>query len=122
PDVDASLKKGDLKFSLEGQKLRGSWVLVRTRPRPGTSGSPWLMIKHRDQWANKEDITTLAPRSVVSGRLLIEIARDEGGDLKKAADGDPPAELQKLLDDPSNLAPPRKGRKKSVWHSNKPIS
>src|ERR1700757_3524174 len=32
PDVDAALKKGDLKFSLHGRKLRGSWVLVRTRP------------------------------------------------------------------------------------------
>src|SRR5713226_8940711 len=33
PDVDAAFKKGDLKFSLEGRKLKGSWVLVRTRSR-----------------------------------------------------------------------------------------
>jgi bifunctional non-homologous end joining protein LigD len=121
-DVDAALAKGDLKFSLEGKKLRGSWVLVRTRGRPGTSKSAWLMIKHKDNWATTQDITELAPRSVVSNRLLIEIARDEGGDLRKAADGDPPALLQKLLDNPELLAPPKKGRKKSIWHSNRPLS
>ena len=30
PDIDAALKKGDLKFTLDGYKLKGSWVLVRT--------------------------------------------------------------------------------------------
>jgi bifunctional non-homologous end joining protein LigD len=118
-DVDAALAKGDLKLELDGKKLKGSWVMVRTRGRPGDSKAAWLMIKHRDQWASKEDITELAPRSVVSNRLLVEIARDEGGDLRKAADGDPPALLQKLLANPELLAPPRKGVKKSVWHSNR---
>jgi bifunctional non-homologous end joining protein LigD len=119
PDVDEALAKGDLKVSFEGKKLRGSWVLVRTRGRPGSSKPAWLMIKHRDQWATTEDITELAPRSVVSNRLLIEIARDEGGDLRKAADGDPPAQLQKLLENPKLLAPAKKGSKKAVWHSNR---
>jgi bifunctional non-homologous end joining protein LigD len=121
PDVDAALKKGDLKLSFAGAKLRGSWVLVRTRGRPGDSKPAWLLIKHRDEWASQEDITELAPRSVVSNRLLVEIARDEGGDLRKAAEGDPPNLLRKILDDPSLATPPRKGsaRKKSVWHSSK---
>src|SRR5512135_268888 len=40
-DVDAALKKGDLKFQLNGYKLKGSWVLVRTRGRtPATGGDP----------------------------------------------------------------------------------
>jgi len=119
PDVDAALRKGELKFSLEGNKLRGSWVLVRTGPRAGSSRTAWLLIKHRDEWVSKEDITELAPRSVVSNRLLVEIARDEGGDVRKAADGDPRAVLEEILRDPKRLAPPRKGRKKSVWHSNR---
>jgi bifunctional non-homologous end joining protein LigD len=122
PDVDAALKKGELKFSLDGKKLHGSWVLVRTRPRKGESRAPWLLIKHRDEWASTEDITELAPRSVVSNRLLVEIARDEGGDMRKAADGDPPAELQKIVENPKLLTPPKKGRKKSVWHSNRAMS
>jgi bifunctional non-homologous end joining protein LigD len=72
-DVDAALTKGDLKFRLDGFKLKGSWVLVRTRgyssggsgrgddSRPGRS---WLLIKHRDDWSGPVDITTFAPHSV----------------------------------------------------------
>jgi len=116
-DVDAALAKGDLKFTMEGAKLHGSWVLVRTRPRPGQSRPSWLLIKHRDEWATTDDVTELAPRSVVTNRLLIEIARDEGGDMRKAADGDPPAVLEQILKNPKLLSPPKKGRKKSVWHS-----
>ena len=90
PDVDAALRKGDLKFTLHAKKLHGSWVLVRTRGFGGTSGKPsWLLIKHRDQYASTEDIAADEPRSAVSGRLLAEIARDEGGDVEKAATGDP---------------------------------
>jgi bifunctional non-homologous end joining protein LigD len=123
PDVDEALAKGDLKIAIHGQKLHGSWVMVRTRSRPGQSRPAWLMIKHRDQWAGTDDIAELAPRSVVSNRLLIEIARDEGGNMRKAADGDPPALLEKILADPSLLTPPKKEskrpRKKAVWHSNR---
>lgn len=122
PDVDAALKKGELKFSLEGKKLRGSWVLVRTRGRPGDSKPAWLLIKHRDQWATSEDITELAPRSVVTNRLMIEIARDEGGDMRRAADGDPPSLLKKILEDPKLLTPAKKSRTKAVWHSHRPVS
>ena len=122
PDVEAALSKGDLKFTLSGKKLQGSWVLVRTRGRGGEAKAAWLLIKHRDAWATTEDIAELAPRSVVSNRLLVEIARDEGGNLKKAADGDPPALLQKLLENPELLQPPKKSRKKSVWHSKKALS
>ncbi|MDE3155966.1 MAG: hypothetical protein KGN76_12730 [Acidobacteriota bacterium] len=63
-DVDAALRKGDLKFRLNGYKLKGSWVLVRTR-FGGSNG--WLLIKHRDAWAGPIDIATFAPLSVKSG-------------------------------------------------------
>ena len=72
-DVDAALKKGDLKFTLDGYKLKGSWVLVRTSGRfPGARGGTssgessrsWLLIKHRDDWAGELDITEFAPKSV----------------------------------------------------------
>ncbi len=118
PDVDAALKKGDLKFTLKGKKLRGSWVLVRLKPRGGEKRSGWLLIKHRDEFASEEDIAQTQPRSVVSKRLLVEIARDDGGDMEKAASGDPPEELRKLLANPKLVKPAKKG-KKSVWHSNK---
>ena len=69
-DVGAALKKGDLKFSLDGYKLKGSWALVRTRDRPGTASRQrdrnWLLIKHADFWSGPIDITEVAPLSVKS--------------------------------------------------------
>jgi bifunctional non-homologous end joining protein LigD len=69
-DVEAALKKGDLKFTLNGYKLKGSWVLVKTGGRYGGARGggdrSWLLIKHRDDWAGDLDITEFAPRSVKS--------------------------------------------------------
>lgn len=69
-DVDAALKKGDLKFTLNGYKLKGSWVLVKTSGRyagaRGGGDRSWLLIKHRDDWAGDVDIAEFAPRSVKS--------------------------------------------------------
>jgi bifunctional non-homologous end joining protein LigD len=81
-DVDAALRKGDLKFTLHGKKLQGSWVLVKTK-------LGWLLIKHRDEFASKDDVTVEQPRSVKSKKLLRDIARANGGDVAKAAKGDP---------------------------------
>jgi bifunctional non-homologous end joining protein LigD len=89
PDVDAALQKGDLKFTLHGAKLKGSWVLVRTRGFGGSKRSSWLLIKHRDQFASAKDVALSQPRSASSRRLLVDIARDAGGNVEKAAAGDP---------------------------------
>ena len=122
PDVDAALKKGELKFVLDGEKLHGGFVLVRTGRR-GEGRASWLLIKHRDEWVSQKPIAEEEPRSVVSERLLVEIARDEGGNLVKAADGDPPALLKKMLADPKLVRPKKKAsKKKSVWHSNRGAS
>jgi len=89
PDVDVALREGNLKFSLAGKKLRGSWVLVRTKSGLGGSKRPtWLLIKHRDRFASSEDVVAKLPRSVASKRLLAEIARDSHGNIVKAAKGD----------------------------------
>jgi bifunctional non-homologous end joining protein LigD len=66
-DVEAALKKGDLKFTLDGYKLKGSWVLVRTKGPSYATGRSWLLIKHRDDWAGELDIAEFAPLSVKSG-------------------------------------------------------
>ena len=96
-DVDAALAKGDLKFNLHGKKLKGSWVLVRTRGFGSSNpGKSWLLIKHRDQYASTEDITVEKPRSAISNTLLAEIAHAGGGDVEKAATGDPIQELSRL--------------------------
>jgi bifunctional non-homologous end joining protein LigD len=87
PDVDAALRKGEVKFTLSGQKLRGSWVLVRTKL--GRAAKPqWLLIKHRDQFASSVDVEAGKPRSVGSQRLMAEIARAEHGNVQKAAQAD----------------------------------
>jgi bifunctional non-homologous end joining protein LigD len=87
--VEESLRKGSLKFKLDGEKLRGSWALVRTKGYGGSSKTAWLLIKHRDECASKNDITLEKPRSVKTQRLLADIARDGGGDVAKASTGDP---------------------------------
>ena len=89
PDVDEALRKGELKFTLHGRKLKGSWVLVRTRGYGRSPRPSYLLIKHRDAYAAAEDITVEEPRSVLSKRTLAEIARDGGGDVARAATGDP---------------------------------
>jgi len=88
-DVDAALKKGELKFTLHGKKLQGSWVLVRTRGFGKNPSKPsWLLIKHKDEYATTADITAKQPRSAISKRKLADIARDAGGDVERAATGD----------------------------------
>jgi bifunctional non-homologous end joining protein LigD len=82
-DPAVALKRGELRFILSGHKLKGRWTLVRTGPRK------WLLIKGRDKYARTTDITKTRPRSVRTKRLLAEIARDEGGNVEKAATGDP---------------------------------
>ena len=80
---DEAVRKRRIVFTLNGKKLKGGWVLVRTR------GRQWLFMKRRDPHASAVDITTEKPRSVLTRRLLAGIARDEGGDVAKAATGDP---------------------------------
>lgn len=82
-DAGAAIREGELKFSLNGKKLKGSWALVRTRDRQ------WLLLKHRDYYTTDQDVTELAPVSILTRRTLAEIAKDEGGDVQKAATGDP---------------------------------
>lgn len=88
PDVDKALRAGQLKFSLHGSKLRGSWALVRT-VIGGSPRTKWLLIKHRDRYASTADIIVDKPRSVVSKKLLADIAKINGGDVPKAEKGDP---------------------------------
>src|SRR5271170_5443116 len=60
--VETALKKGDLKFTLRGKKLQGSWVLVRTRGFGSKADKSWLLIKHRDKYASTRDIEADEPR------------------------------------------------------------
>ena len=77
-DVDAALRKGDLKLRLNGVKLKGSWALVRTA---GGDGRSWLLIKHRDEWAGPLDIADFAPLSVKSGNDFTDVIAKEAPDV-----------------------------------------
>jgi bifunctional non-homologous end joining protein LigD len=80
-DVDAALRKGELKFTVAGEKLKGSWVLVRMKSRDGGRGkrNNWLLIKHRDEFACEDADALLAKdRSVASGRDMDRIAAGKG--------------------------------------------
>jgi bifunctional non-homologous end joining protein LigD len=91
-DPHQGLKKGRLTFKLEGEKLDGTWHLVRMRGRPNEKKASWLLIKARDEAARDAkdpDILEEMAESVVSGRSIEEIAQGKG--------------------------------KKRVWHSNRSV-
>ena len=102
-DVDAALKKGDLKFTLDGYKLKGSWVIVRTGGRWGSGdGRSWLLIKHRDDWAGELDITEFAPKSVKSESDFEDILAADNPDVweshRPAEGGEAGAMLKKIIE------------------------
>jgi bifunctional non-homologous end joining protein LigD len=111
PDVSAALAKGELKFSTDGFKLKGSWVLVRTRGygRQGEkpSGPSWLLIKHKDEWSGDLDITEFAPLSVKSGDDFPAIMAAQDPDLwmshKGAKGGATGAMLREIIEQAAQL-------------------
>jgi bifunctional non-homologous end joining protein LigD len=105
PDPDKGFKKGDLKFTLDGEKLHGSWVLVRMRhDRNGGKRTNWLLIKHRDDYSreDKGDIILDEDKSVASGRAMKDIAAGKGKAPK-----------------PFMLAKNGHGKSDAVWNSNR---
>ncbi|MGD0289251.1 MAG: DNA ligase D [Candidatus Binataceae bacterium] len=80
-----SLAAGELKFILAGERLRGSWVLVRMKhDRNRGKRTNWLLIKHRDEYARDDDTDALLTedRSVASERTMAEIAAGKGSGPK----------------------------------------
>jgi bifunctional non-homologous end joining protein LigD len=109
-DPVAALKSGKLTFRLYGKKMFGEWALVKIGGRGGKSssrssdkGNEWLLLKHRDSFANEDvDVTEVAPRSVVSNKLVEEMG---GGKIwesnRKAAPRRARTLADKLLAEPS---------------------
>lgn len=102
---EEQLRKGELKFVLVGDKLEGSWVLVRLKSdRTGSKRTNWLLIKHRDQFATlgESDDVLEKDRSAASKRTMAQIAAGRGK-------GPEPFMLKR------NSA----GKPDAVWHSNR---
>jgi len=73
------LKKGDLKFRLDGQKLKGEFALVHMKSRrPDSKGTEWLLIKHRDAYVQEGYDIDKYDYSVLTKRSMPEIAGDAG--------------------------------------------
>jgi len=95
-DIGQALARGELKFVLEGQRLHGSWVLVRMQGASrGKPKNAWLVIKHRDAAALDGGVAAPAEadRSVASQRTMADIAAGKGRAAKpfmtkKRADAD----------------------------------
>src|SRR5882672_305383 len=101
-DVGAALEKGDLKFTLDGYKLKGSWVLVRTKGKwAGGGDRSWLLIKHRDDWAGAVDIAEFAPLSVKSKGDFADILAEGSPDIwishRPASGGEAGAMFEKII-------------------------
>ncbi|HTB00666.1 MAG TPA: DNA ligase D [Bradyrhizobium sp.] len=104
-DPEKGFKKGDLKFTLHGDKLHGSWVLVRMRwDRDGGKRTNWLLIKHRDEYAKEGNANDILDedKSVASGRTMEQIAAGKGRVPK-----------------PFMLAKSKRASADAVWHSNR---
>jgi bifunctional non-homologous end joining protein LigD len=78
-EAAAMLAKGDLKFRLDGKKLKGDFAIVKIKGRrPGSKGNEWLLIKKHDEHAVEGYDIDAYDESVLSKRSLAEIAGDDG--------------------------------------------
>ena len=118
PDIDAALAKGELKFTLEGFKLKGSWVLIRTG---GNESRTWLLIKHRDAWSGDVDIAAFAPKSIKSDGTFKDILSAKVPEFWKsnrASENGAGTQLQKVIgkilsEDSPNVATRSKKRQRA---------
>jgi bifunctional non-homologous end joining protein LigD len=110
-DVSGALRKGELKFTLSAAKLKGSWVLVRTRGGPTPTGEreQWLLIKHRDEWAGDVDVTATFNKSVRTDRDFEGILKSEPDvwESHKAAGGGD--DMQKIIEKVLNYTDSEQG-------------
>jgi bifunctional non-homologous end joining protein LigD len=74
--IREGLKRGDLKITFHGERLRGSYALIRMKfARDGSSSKPqWLLIKHHDEFASDRDVVVDNVTSVETARTMEEIA------------------------------------------------
>jgi bifunctional non-homologous end joining protein LigD len=117
-NIDAALAKGELKFRLDGIKLKGTWVLVRAGEKtPTGERERWLLIKHKDSWAGDVDVTKVAANSVKTEKDFEEIVK--GGvavwDSHKPGKEDLQAIVDKVMALKESEKPsPNEKKKKSV--------
>jgi bifunctional non-homologous end joining protein LigD len=110
-DPRKTIEEGHLHFTLEGERMKGEWVMFRLKPRPGEKAEPWMLKKVTDEFADPEDGQALVDNcvtSVTTGRTMAEIAAGEdiwrsnrggqkgGRGRRKASAAPPPFEEPQL--------------------------
>src|SRR5438067_66942 len=104
-DPSKTIEEGHLHFTLEGERMKGEWVMFRLKPRPGEKAEPWMLKKVTDDYAEPDDGDALVDNcvtSVTTGRTMAEIAAGEdvwrsnrggqqGGRGKRTGSKAPPA-------------------------------
>jgi bifunctional non-homologous end joining protein LigD len=110
-DPSKTIEEGHLHFTLEGERMKGEWVMFRMKPKPGEKAEPWMLKKVTDDFADPGDGDALVDNcvtSVTTGRTMAEIAAGEdvwksnrggqkGGRTKRKASKAPPAFLEPQL-------------------------
>ena len=87
-DPSKTIEEGHLHFTLEGDRMKGEWVMFRLKPRPGEKAEPWMLKKVTDEFAKPEEGDALVEEcvtSVTTGRTMAEIAA--GGDVWRSNRG-----------------------------------
>src|SRR5574338_659515 len=110
-DPRKTIEEGHLHFTLEGERMKGEWVMFRLKPRPGEKAEPWMLKKVTDEFANAEKGNELVDEfttSVTTDRTMAEIAsgsevwksnrggRKGGRAKKKATEAPPPFQQPQL--------------------------
>jgi bifunctional non-homologous end joining protein LigD len=110
-DPSKTIEEGHLHFTLEGDRMKGEWVMFRLKPKPGEKAEPWMLKKVTDDYADPEDGDALVDNcvtSVTTGRTMAEIAAGEdvwrsnrggqkGGRAKRKASKAPPEFVEPQL-------------------------
>src|SRR6266545_3715987 len=81
--IQSGIRKGELKIVLNGKKISGGFALVKIKNRFGGKDNAWLLIKEKDAYAKKIDITK-KDKSAVSGKSLEQIAKSKSPKIWKS--------------------------------------
>ena len=105
-DPRKTIEEGHLHFTLDGERMKGEWVMFRLKPKPGEKAEPWMLKKVTDEFAEPDDGDALVDNcvtSVTTGRTMAEIA------ARRATSGAPTAAARRAAAPSSkaSTAPPQ---------------
>ncbi|TVV71752.1 DNA ligase D, partial [Sphingomonas solaris] len=110
PDKDPvkTLAEGHLHFTLQGERMKGEWIMIRLKPRGREKGENWLLRKVADDFAGgSDDLVERELTSVATGRTMLEIAEGKAAATKKARARRKPAARPTAKADVAPAAKPR---------------